>query len=200
MGIFGKSKAEILATAFYKLGCENNKLDELTAAEAGANKKNILRESDYSVSASQANDKKDITKFDSYLLNYVSYFKGVMIWIGETIRGENFENLFDSSELKDIDEKNAVKALESKWKKFIDEPDLVIPNYSPSPIYYKKIDVCRYMEQDKRIVVQIRVGDFQYVLNHKVLPSNKIAEARGDLLDRDDQRFIQLQIAEANLK
>ena len=41
------------------------------------------------------------------------------------------------------------------------------------------------MEQDKRIVVQIRVGDFQYVLNHKVLPSNKIAGVSkfNDLID-----------------
>ena len=124
--------------------------------------------------------------------------------VSENIKGYNnvfinYEYRLNNDEL-DIDEKNAIKALESKWKKFIDEPDLVIPNYSPSPIYYKKIDVCRYMEQNKRIVVQIRVGDFQYVLNHKVLSENKIAEARGDLLDRDDQRFIQLQIAEANLK
>ena len=35
MGIFGKSKANMLATAFYKYGLEDNNLDDLCIAEAG---------------------------------------------------------------------------------------------------------------------------------------------------------------------
>jgi len=200
MGIFGRSKASILAEAFYKCALDGNKLDELASVEAGAKTKDVLRESDFSVAKKDARNKKEITDFDSYTFNYVCYLPGRLIWIVEHLDGENLSNLFDDSELKDIDEKNAVKALESKWKKLTADPDLIFPGYSPSFIYYKKIDVCRYMEKEKREVVQIRVGDFQFILNHQVLENNQIKNTRGNLLDRDDQRFLQLQIAESNLR
>ena len=71
MGIFGKSKANILATAFYQYGLEDNNLDDLCVAEAGGSKKGVLRETDYSVEVENANNKKTIEKFDGYYFNYI---------------------------------------------------------------------------------------------------------------------------------
>ena len=200
MGIFGKSKANILAEAFYKSGLFGNKLDQLCAAEAGASMKDVLRESDFSVWSKGANDKKEISDLDSFPFNYLCYLPGRLVKISEIIDGNDIQKLFNSDELKDIDEKNAVKALDSKWKEFVKNPDIIFPGYSPSIIYYKKIDICRIMEHDGKNQIQLRVGDFNYFLSPFVSKGNQIKGTRNTLTDRDDMRFLNMQIAESNLK
>jgi len=201
MGIFGKSKANMLATAFYKYGLEDNYLDNLCIAEAGGSKKGVLRETDYCVSALHALNKKTIEKFDAYYFSYIVWLQGRMVWLDEYVSGKNLSNLFDESELKDIDEKNATKALASKWKKLVNDPDSVFPDYGPSIIYYKNIDVCRFLEREKGVKrMQIRTMDFQYFIDPYVSSNEAIKDTRSNLLNRDDMRFLQLQIAESNLK
>tara|TARA_Y100000590_G_scaffold211809_1_gene240043 strand:+ start:3178 stop:3783 length:606 start_codon:yes stop_codon:yes gene_type:complete len=201
MGIFGKSKANILATAFYQYGLEDNNLDDLCIAEAGGSKKGVLRETDYSVEVENANNKKTIEKFDGYYFNYIVWLQGRMVWLSQTVTGNNLTNLFEDSELKDIDEKNAKKALASKWKKLINDPDAIFKDYGPSIIYYKNIDIARfYVSTKNKQSLQIRTMDFQFFIPPFVYEQYKIKDTRSVLLDRDDMRFLQLQIAEHNLK
>ena len=200
MGIFGKSKANMLATAFYKYGLEDNHLDDLCITESGGSKKGILRDSDFNVLAADAYNRKTIEKFDRYIFNYMVWFPGRMVWISEVLNGKNLTKLFDNSELKDINEKNATKALASKWKKFVKEPDLVFPEYTPRIIFYKKIDVCRYINQKGVNNIHIRIEDFTFEIHPEVPQKNMIKDTRSKFLDRDDMRFLQHQVADSNLK
>jgi hypothetical protein len=51
MGLFGGSKNTTFLQGFYKAAFENKKMDELCALEAGANVSDILRDSDFYVTA-----------------------------------------------------------------------------------------------------------------------------------------------------
>jgi len=200
MAIFGRSKGSILIEAFYKSALEDNKLDELCAVEAGASTADILRESDFKVSSNDHNN-KPISKLpkDRYYFNYICYLPGRIIYLHHYLEGEKLLNLFDQSELKDINEQNAAEAINSKIKIIVDSPDLIFHHYNPLFIYYKKIDVCRFLHEDDGTKIQIRVGDFQYLIEYAAFPKDTVENCRSVLLDRDDLRFLQLQISEANL-
>ena len=76
----------------------------------------------------------------------------------------------------------------------------MFPAFDPSIIYYKKIDILRFLHQDDGSTIQIRIGDFQYKLAYLVGKTHRIENCRYSLFDRDDLRFLQLQISEANLR
>lgn len=199
MGLFGGSNNGKLLKGFYKAALENKKLDELCAIEAGANTSDILRDSDFYVGSAK-NNGKSLDKLDSFFVSYVCYLPGRMVWVGEHVYASKIESLFEKEALKDINEENAHEAINSVFNKVCEKPDLLFQNFNPSFIYYKKIDVCRFLHEDDGSKIQIRVGDFQYLIPYVVGQTSRIENCRTHLFDRDDLRFIQLQISEANLR
>ena len=87
-----------------------------------------------------------------------------MVWIYEHVYASKIESLFEKEALKDINEENAHEAINSVFNKVCEKPDLLFQNFDPSFIYYKKIDVCRFLHEDDGSKIQIRVGDFQYLI------------------------------------
>ena len=199
MGLFGGSKNTTLLQGFYKAAFENKKMDELCALEAGANVSDVLRDSDFFV-YSTGNKNKPINKLTSFSYSYTCYLPGRMVWLSGKVNGDNLVNFFEKSSLNDINDENATEAINSIFNKICESPDLLFPAFNPSFIYYKKIDVCRFLHQEDKSYIQIRIGEFQYQISYLVHINNRIENCRYSLFDRDDLRFLQLQISEANLR
>ena len=199
MGLFSSSKNTTLLQGFYKSAFENKKIDELCALEAGASTSDILRDSDFYVYSS-GNNNKPLSKLTSFTFSYTCYLPGRMVWLSETVDGNKLLQFFDKGVLDDVSDENAGEAISSIFNKICEHPDLLFPAFNPRFIYYKKIDVLRFLHEDDGSKIQIRVGDFQYQFGYLVLESNRIENCRYSLFDRDDLRFLQLQISEANLR
>ncbi len=200
MGLFGGgSKNTTLLQGFYKAAFENKKMDELCAIEAGSNVSDILRDSDFYIYSS-GHKNKPLSKLTSFSYSYTCYLPGRMVWFGGTVKGDNLVNFFEKSALNDINDENATEAINSIFNNICEDPDSLFPAFNPRFIYYKKIDVLRFLHEDDGSKIQIRVGDFQYLLEYLVHADNRIENCRYSLFDRDDLRFLQLQISEANLR
>ena len=199
MGLFGSSKNTTLLQGFYKSAFENKKLDELSALEAGASPSDILRDSDFYVWSS-GNKNKPLDRLTSFNFSYTCYLPGRMVWITDTVDGNKLVDFFEKKTLDDVNDENSSEAINSIFKNLCDHPDKLFSVFNPSFIYYKKIDVCRFLKEDDSFKIQLRVGGFDYILNYWVHPDNRIENCRSYLLDRDDLRFLQLQISEANLR
>ena len=199
MGLFGSSKNTTLLQGFYKSAFENKKLDELCALEAGASTSDILRDSDFYVYYENHNS-KPMSKLKSFHYSYTCYLPGRMVWLSGTVDGDRLLQFFDKGTLDDVSDENAGEAINSIFNKICEKPDLLFPAFDPSIIYYKKIDILRFLHQDAGSTIQIRIGDFQYKLAYLIGETNRIENCRYSLFDRDDLRFLQLQISEANLR
>ena len=199
MGLFGSSKNTTLLQGFYKSAFENKKLDELCALEAGASTSDILRDSDFYI-LSQNHNNKPLSKLSSFVYSYTCYLPGRMVWLSGVVEGDRLLQFFDKGALDDVNDENAGEAINSIFNKICEHPDLLFPAFDPSIIYYKKIDILRFLHQDDGSTIQIRIGDFQYKLAYLVGKTHRIENCRYSLFDRDDLRFLQLQISEANLR
>ena len=199
MGIFGSSKNTTLLQGFYKSAFENKKLDELCALEAGASTSDILRDSDFFVYYTNHNS-KPLNKLTSFYYSYMCYLPGRMVWLFGTVNGDRLIQFFDKGVLDDVSDENAGEAINSIFNKICEHPDKLFPAFDPSIIYYKKIDILRFLHQDDGSYIQIRIGDFQYKIDYLVGKTNRIENCRYSFFDRDDLRFLQLQISEANLR
>ena len=199
MGLFGSAKNTTLLQGFYKAAFEHKKMDELCALEAGANVSDILRDSDFYVWSS-GNKNKPLNKLSSFSFSYTCYLPGRMVWINDAVDGNKLVEFFEKQSLNDVNDENSSEAINSIFKNICEHPDKLFNVFNPSFIYYKKIDVCRFLKEDNSYKIQLRVGDFSYMINYWVHPDNRIENCRSSLLDRDDLRFLQLQISEANLR
>ena len=199
MGLFGSSKNTTLIQGFYKSAFENKKLDELCALEAGASTSDILRDSDFYIYSGNHNN-KPLSKLTSFNYSYICYLPGRMVWLSGTVNGDRLLQFFDKGVLDDVSDENAGEAINSIFNKICEHPDLLFPSFNPSFIYYKKIDICRFLHQNDGSSIQIRVGDFDFMIDYLVNKTDRIENCRYSLFDRDDLRFLQLQISEANLR
>lgn len=199
MGFFGgRSKESILLEAFYKVAFEMGYVESLLCLEAGAEKNEILRDTDYF--ADGASKKGDFSDIDQCYFGAFVYLPGRFVWFNQVIPGECLARLFSKEDLKDVTEETSVDALISKWAEIEANPDLYLSAvYDPSFIYYDHIEMVRLMydEGDYEISVRMLSG-FNY--STRVRANDPIAETRNEFVDRDDLRFLNARIAERNLR
>ena len=199
MGFFGgRSKESILIEAFYKVAFEMGYIESLLCLEAGAEKSEILRDTDYF--ADGASKKGDFSDIDQCYFGAFVYLPGRFVWFNQVIPGECLARLFSKEDLKEISEENGVDALISKWTEIESNPDLYLSAvYDPSFIYYDHIEMVRLLYDDGVYEISVRMlSGFRY--STSVRAKNPIAEARSEFVDRDDLRFLNARIAERNLR
>lgn len=201
MGIFGgRSKESILIEAFYKVAFEMGYIESLLCLEAGAEKGEILRDTDYFVDG--ASKKGDFSDVDSCYFGAFVYLPGRFVWFNQNIPGVCLARLFTKDELKELSEDNGVDALIAKWAELESDPDQYLSAvYSPSFIYYDHIENVRLMydSDDKEYQILIRMlSGFRYETG--IRASSPITGTRSEFVDRDDIRFLNARIAERNLR
>ena len=199
MGFFGgRSKESILLEAFYKVAFEMGYVESLLCLEAGAEKNEILRDTDYFTDG--ASKKGDFSDIDQCYFGAFVYLPGRFVWFNQVIPGECLARLFSKEDLKDVTEETSVDALISKWAEIEANPDLYLSAvYDPSFIYYDHIEMVRLMYDEGVYEISVRMlSGFNY--STRVKANNPIAEARSEFVDRDDLRFLNARIAERNLR
>lgn len=202
MALFGRSTENLLAEGFYRYAFEQGHIDELLCLEAGAKKSEILRETDYMIS-SHSKPKKGIEFKDSdgFYAGAFVYLPGRFVWFNENITGGNLARVFEKDELNKINKDNFVDAIASKWDQIINYPDKCIALYSPSFIYYDQIENVRLMRDYDSGKSEIRIRMLSgFTYETTIRASTPIDGVRADLVDRDDIRFLNARIAEANMR
>ncbi len=219
MGLFSKSASDtaLIQKSFCKAAFEQGMIEKLLCAEVGASPDEVIRETDYLLgwrkntikgkSFEDANEDEFYFTAMVYLRGRIAYLsqvisaKKLLQLQSDEVRNPRTGEIIDPGESEDITKDNADNFVAERFNKIIDNPDMYFgEDFYVCPVFYKDIELVRLMEGrddgGTKVLMRMRSG-FNYEFGVKA--SNFIQDMRSSIIDRNDIRFINARIAEAQM-